>query len=275
MNPNNIDYQVSYLRIQNLITMRIFFLIPVISILANSNYVHLKFSSTFQTDTTIITHLLDGNTAEWPAEKFATDKATKMGYAIDNDSQTLFLAINIPDRSIQKMILQEGMNLYIDTKGKKKENKGIAFPVRMENISSTENMKLFGFSNAEPFIQNIKTEGTANIAIAWDSSSILHIEYNIPLKIVEEDLSALKNKKISIGWKIEENKMPSNNNVQPSNNTSQPVSTTTRLVGVPAGSRPPNPPVTPNRSGPTQNDPFAQSSTGKTQSIWSTHIIVF
>ena len=179
--------------------MRIFFLLPAISLLANSNYSHLKFSSTFQRDTTIISHLLDGNTAEWPPEKFVIDKSTKMEFAIDNDNQTLFLAINIPDRSIQKKVMQEGMNLYIDTKGKKKENKGIEFPVKMENISNTENMKLFGFSNAEPFIQNIKTEGTANIAIAWDSSSVLHIEYNIPMKIFEENLSELNNKKISIG----------------------------------------------------------------------------
>jgi len=255
--------------------MRIFFLLPVISILGNSNYSHIKFSSTFQTDTTIITHLLDGNIAEWPTEKFATDKATKMEYAIDNDNQTLFLAVNIPDRSIQKKIMQEGMNLYIDTKGKKKENKGIGFPVRMENISGTENMKLFGFSNAEPFIQNIKTEGTVNIAIAWDSSSILHIEYNIPLKIIEEDLPGLNNKKISIGWKIEENKMTSSNIAQPNNNTAQP-SSTSRLVAVPAGSRPPpTPPIRSGSSGSTQNDSFAQSDTGKTQSIWTTHIIVF
>jgi hypothetical protein len=247
--------------------MRIFFLLPVISLLANTNYSHIKFSSTFQTDTTIITHLLDGNTTEWPTEKFVTDKTTKMDYAIDNDNQTLFLAIIIPDRTIQKKILQEGMNLYIDTKGKKKENKGIEFPVRIENISSTENMKLFGFSNLEPFIQNIKTEGTANIAIEWDSSSILHIEYNIPLKIIEKDLSELNNKKISIGWKIEENKTTSDN-------TTQPVSTSTRLVGVPAGSKPPsNLPI--RSSGPTQKDPITQPGTGKTQSIWTTHIIVF
>jgi len=255
--------------------MRIYYLLPAICMLANSNYSHLKFSSSFQRDTTIISHLLDGNTAEWPPEKFVTDKATKMDYAIDNDSQTLFLAINIPEKSIQKKVMQEGMNLYIDTKAKKKENKGIEFPVKMENISSTENMKLFGFDNAEPFIQNIKTEGTANIAIAWDSSSILHIEYSIPLKIIEKDLSELNNKKISIGWKIEENKMTNSNTIQSSNNTTQSVSTSTRLVGVPAGSKPPpaNPPI--RSSGPSQNDPFAQPSTGKTQSIWATYIIEF
>ncbi len=77
------------------------------------------------------------------------------------------------DRSIQKKIIAERNESLYRSKGKKKENQGIEFPVRMENISSTENMKLFGFDNAEPFIQNVKTEGTANIAIAWDSSYVL------------------------------------------------------------------------------------------------------
>ena len=101
--------------------MRIFFLLPVISMLANSNYSHIKFSSKFQTDTTIITHLLDGNTAEWPTEKFLVDKATKIRYAVDNDSQMLFLALSIPDKMTQQTIMQKGMNLFIDVKGKKKK----------------------------------------------------------------------------------------------------------------------------------------------------------
>jgi len=254
--------------------MRIFFLLPVFSILANSNYSHIKFSSTFQTDTTIITHLLDGNTSEWPTEKFTIDKATKIRYAIDNDSQMLFLALNIPDKMTQQSIMQKGMNLFIDVKGKKKENHGVEFPLGMENASDIGSMKVFGFSNEEPFPQNVKTEGTINIAIGWDSSTVLSIEYYVPLKMLESSLTELNNKKISIGWKLHESEIPSNNTAQSASTSSQPVSTSTRLVGVPAGSRPP--PTPPNRSiGPTQNDPFAQSSTGKAQSIWTTHIILF
>jgi hypothetical protein len=254
--------------------MRIFFLLPVISILANSNYSPIKFSSTFQTDTTIITHLLDGNTTEWPTEKFTFDKATKIRYAVDNDSQMLFLALNIPDKMIQQSIMQKGMNLFIDVKGKKKENHGVEFPLGMENASDIGYMKVFGFSSAEPFPQNVKTEGTINIAIGWDSSYVLNIEYYVPLKMLESSPAELNNKKISIGWKLHESEIPSNNTAQPAPTSSQSVSTSTRLVGVPAGSRPSaNPPI--RSSGPIQNDPIAQSSTGKAQSIWTTHIIVF
>lgn len=211
-----------------------------------------NFFSLVPEDTTAIIHQLDGNTAEWPKDKFRTDNETKMSYAVDNDNQTLFLAIIISDKTIQKKVLQDGMNLYIDMKGKKKENRGIEFPVKMEDVTSVENMKLFGFSDGEPVIQSLKTEGSANIAIAWDIDFVIHMEYNIPLKMLDETLADLTNKKISIGWKLKESPMPTT--------TSQNVTTTSRLVAVPAESGPirnrnvsnvnrnPAPPPTPNKT---------------------------
>jgi len=235
----------------------------------------VHYSTIIQTDTTIITHLLDGNTTEWPTEKFTMDKATKIRYAVDNDSQMLFLALNIPDKMIQQSIMQKGMNLFIDVKGKKKENHGVEFPLGMENVSDIGSMKVFGFPNTEPVPQNVKTEGTINIAIGWDSSYALNIEYYIPLKMLEGSVSELNNKKISIGWKLKENGMTSNNTDQSLSTPSQPVSTTTtRLVAVPAGSRPTTT-TTIRNSGTTQNNTFPQTNTNKVQSIWATHTIIF
>jgi hypothetical protein len=82
--------------------MRILFILPVINLLVVSNYSPVEFLSAIQSDTTSITHMLDGNIGEWPTEKFTTDKTTKIRYAVDNDSQTLFLAINIPAKSFQQ-----------------------------------------------------------------------------------------------------------------------------------------------------------------------------
>src|SRR5688572_5265465 len=180
--------------------MRIFFLLPVISLLATFENPHLKNLSEHKTDSTNIIHLLDGNIAEWPTEKFVIDKATKIRYAIDNDDQQLFLAINISEKNHQQRIIQKGMSLFVDAKGKKKENHGVELPLGIENGSSIEAMKVFGFNNYEPLPQNIKTEGTINIAIGWDSSYVLNIEYSVPLKMLEGSLEELKNKKISIGW---------------------------------------------------------------------------
>jgi hypothetical protein len=188
--------------------MKMFFLLPIINLLVVSNYPRIQLSSTSQLDTISIIHILDGNILEWPQEKFTMDKATKIRYAVDNDSQMLFLALNIHDKMAQQSVMQKGMNLFIDVKGKKKENHGVEFPLGMENVSDIGNMKVFGFSNAEPFPQNVKTEGTINIAIGWDSSNVLSIEYYVPLKMLESSLSELNNKKISIGWKLHESEMP-------------------------------------------------------------------
>lgn len=249
--------------------MKISFLFPVINLLVISNNPHIRLSSTSQIDTTSIIHILDGNTIEWPQEKFTTDKETKIRYAVDNDSQMLFLALNIPGKRAQQIIMQKGMSLFIDVKGKKKENHGVEFPLGMENVSDIGNMRVFGFTNTEPVIQNVKTEGTINIAIAWDSSYALSIEYYVPLKMLESSVTELNNKKISIGWKLQESEMPSNNTAQPVSTSS---GTSTRLVGVPAGTGPPN-----NRNvRSSQNDTPTQTNTSKPpQSIWTTHTIIF
>jgi hypothetical protein len=242
--------------------MKVLLLLPLL-VFFRTNKPPENSSSVFQKDTTLIIHVLDGNTAEWPVEKFKTDEETKMSYAVDNDHQTLFLAIIIADQGIQMKIMQDGMNLYLDTKGKKRESRGIEFPLKMENLASVVNMKVFGFNNTEPFVQDIKSEGAANIAMTWDSGNVIHIEYNIPLKMLEETLADLNKKKISIGWKLKENEMPGNNTT--------PVRTTSTIVAVPAGSRPPA-----NRNvGLDQKNTLPQPTTNKAQSVWTTHTILF
>lgn len=241
--------------------MQFSLLLPVICLLGISPH-PLSFNKC-QSDTTVINHLLDGKLTEWPTDKFITDKATKMAYAVDNNNEILFLAISVADQNIQKKIMQEGLNLYIDTKGKKKENRGIEFPMKMETIASIESMKLFGFGGGEPVVQSIKTEGTANIAITWDSVFVMHIEYAIPLSMLEQPVADLNNKKINIGWKLEDGGIPAT--------TIQTVTTTTRVVGVPSGSRPSN-----NRSvSNVNNNPALQSSSNKSQSVWTSHTITF
>jgi len=146
----------------------------------------------------------------------------------------------------------------------------------MENVSDIGNMKVFGFTDTEPFPQNVKTEGTINIAIGWDSSNVLNIEYYVPLKMLEASVTELNNKKISIGWKLQESEIPGNNTTQPASASSQTVSTTTRLVGVPAGSRPPTTNPANRNVGSGQNNISPQPNTTKQpQSIWTTYTIIF
>ncbi len=85
------------------------------------------------TDSGIINHVLDGSTTEWPDDRFEMDKGTNIKYAVDNNAENLFLALIIPDFRTQMKMMRLGMNLYIDMKGKKKENRGIEFPVKRDD----------------------------------------------------------------------------------------------------------------------------------------------
>jgi len=172
-------------------------------------------------DTSHVDHVTDGLTAEWPDSIFHTEKETLIRYATDNDGQNLFLAMRIADFKTQMKIIQQGMKVFIDLKGKKRENRGIEYPIKPEGAftgnmpaGTTDKkeiraamsfhlfaMKLFGFTDAEPISQGLQMPGTANIAFNWDSSDIMHIEYLIPLSMLD-DINSLHQKTISIGWKI-------------------------------------------------------------------------
>ena len=229
--------------------MKTIFILPLITL--NSFFEpSIHYSTIIQTDTTSIIHSLDGNISEWPSEKFISDKETKTRFVTDNDTQFLFLALTIPDRTTQRKIMQSGINLYVDLKGKKKENVGIEFPV----ASNPAAMRLFGFSNSEPVILDIRSKGTVNIAFSWDSSNVLNIEYNIPLKMLEGSVSDLHNKKISVGWKLNEAETSFSN---------------TQLVGVPSGNR--SRTAAPNSTG----SDFPQSTAIKYKSFWTSHTIIF
>jgi hypothetical protein len=186
---------------------------------------------------TSITHFVDGKINEWPVEKMETDPGSKVKYAIDNDTQDLYMALVVPNFGTQLKMMRDGMEVYIDLKGKKKQGKGIEFPVkgdrgnnfatnlrdqrneetnrgetpeqRKENMKAMRaalilnlvSMKIFGFSNGDAKEQGLEIPGSAHIAFNWDSTDVMCIEYKIPLSLLGP-YSSLYQKNISIGWKI-------------------------------------------------------------------------
>ena len=192
-------------------------------------------------DSGIIQHTLNGSTDEWPAEKFTTDKETDIIYAIDNDAQYLYLALKITNQGEQIKMMSMGMKLFIDLKGKHKEDLGVEFPVkrsdgfsnpgaglpppsqgqgdeqrvkpdmkimRMRFVANIISMNLFGFSDEDQLNQNLETEGSVMIAYDWDTMNVMHIEYLLPLKMLD-DKTSLDQKTVSIGWKVKGLELPS------------------------------------------------------------------
>ena len=184
-------------------------------------------------DTGHIAHVLDGLTNEWPASDFHLSDDSTIEYALDNDDKNLYIVMTIPDFGEQMKIMRNGMKIFIDLKGKKKEGKGVEFPIQGEagssglsspNFASKDASeeqskkldkktarsilslaivayRLFGFGGNEKDDQGLMTPGSVNIAYKWDESDQMHIEYNIPLELLGKS-SSLDKKELSIGWKI-------------------------------------------------------------------------
>lgn len=215
------------------------------------------------TDTTVIKHDLDGSIQEWPAQKFESNTEIGIKYAVDNDNENLYIAMSIPSFPAQMKIMSQGMILYIDTKGKQSEEKGIEYPVRSENppaVNSQDKnairaamamnlifLKLFGFSEGAPVKQTIE-EGKVNIVFGWDAADVMNIEYKIPLAVLVEN--SLDQKLISLGFKIQGREMMAQ---------TVGMSGSSRIVSVQSGRRPMGTgrrPQTPTGSSPNFDQSF-------------------
>lgn len=193
-------------------------------------------SSIFQ-DSVIIEHTLDGMPTEWPQERFTIDKTDGLSYAFDNDANNLYVIISVSDIPEQMKMMRMSMKMFIDLKGKKKENMGIEFPVKKDPTQQSFSggdrnggerpedpgaerrgfdiqamrqrmalnlisMKIFGFEGLDdPKEIGLAMFNTVNLSYNWDSTNTLHIEYLIPLSMIAEP-NSLENKTISIGWKV-------------------------------------------------------------------------
>ena len=225
------------------------FLLPVIILSFSSHnfFSPGNFQKSFIAKDTSFKHITDGKPGEWSSKKFETDLATEIKYAVDNDTQNLYLALIIPNSGMQMKMMRNGMKLYIDPRGKKKEGKGIEFPVKRDpaadnsvinfktqsNDENTEletpeqrkakmksvraamtlnltSMKVFGFAGDEAEEQGLIMPGSANVAFAWDSTDAMCIEYKIPIALLGVSLSSAQ-KDISIGWKLNGFQRPTKN----------------------------------------------------------------
>jgi hypothetical protein len=204
-------------------------------------------------DSVKINHILDGNLNEWNPGRFETDKETNTQYAIDHDANNLYLAVKVTDPQLQMKMMTLGMDLYMDTKGRKRERTGISFPLKREGGSGRGGrpggepgeagrpdpkemrerlaatmilLKTFGFDDKENRNQLISQTNSVNLAFDWDDANHFYIEYLVPLSFLGGQ-TALTGKTLGIGWKINEMEMP---------NAAGPTVVSTQLVGVPAGS---------------------------------------
>jgi hypothetical protein len=210
-------------------------------------------------DSTKIVHAHDGDLSEWKTERFETDPELKLVYSIDHDNDNLYMAMKITDPAMQMRIAMSGMKMFIDTRGKKKEGTGVEYPIRKEGG---------GFDDKEDKTQFVGEMGGVNIAYLWGADGTLGIEYRVPIEYLGGP-SSVKNKTLSIGWKVNEASQVVSV-VRTETTVVSTQSSSPRRSGGGAGG------IAPRSGGRNLgNDPRVMTDDPKGQFIWTKHLMNF
>ena len=78
-------------------------------------------------DSTIV---IDGNAIDWEQPFRYYDSKSKLQYNVVNDASYIYICLKTADPATQMKIVRAGMDIWLDTSGKKKEVSGIHFPLR-------------------------------------------------------------------------------------------------------------------------------------------------
>lgn len=162
--------------------------------------------------------VVDGNLADWGDSLLYHNDEKNLSYTLSNDKENLYAVIRISDRLEQARVLNAGITLSIDPKGKKKETFSMTFPLRYpgspvatfgarkdegveitkeerdelmrERITTLRSIKMTGFKDIEN--EMITTSNTYGIkaAIDYDKTGDLVYEAAIPLKFFRVDDAA-------------------------------------------------------------------------------------
>ncbi len=154
---------------------------------------------------------IDGDLKDWgdSLRYFNADK--KIYYTLANDKDNLYMVVRVNDRTEQIRIIRAGLTLSINTKGKKKEESSITFPVSNPDEPQTSpsgdkkgnpdlldqqdrdemlrakmtklrNIKVTGFPDIESDIMTTSNTYGIKVALNIDADDNLVYEAAIPLK---------------------------------------------------------------------------------------------
>lgn len=150
--------------------------------------------------------VVNGNSPEWENSLFSFNKSAQVNYAIVNDTSAFYICIRIADEAAQMKVLRSGIELRFNSKGKKKAEATLHFPIggRMNQgvqrdrktmhlmfLLQMQDMDLSGFKDGVNGFQNIKSgKNGITAAVNWDSADIMVYEARIPFNVFTEDVRA-------------------------------------------------------------------------------------
>ena len=159
--------------------------------------------------------VIDGNLNDWGDSLRYYNEEKKLNYTLANDNQNLYAVIRVSDRLEQARILNAGLTLSIDTRGKKKETFKVTFPLRdpgsipefrqrkndddgeitkedrdelmRERITILRNIKVEGFKDIEYDMISTSNNYGFKAAVNYDADGNLVCEAAIPIKFFHAD----------------------------------------------------------------------------------------
>lgn len=164
--------------------------------------------SAFKSDVTV-----DGLNTEWKSPLPRYNEGTGINYDIANDERNLYMIVRVADTTSQRQVLQNGLEVWINSDGKKKNTTGITYPMAPDQAKAGSKNKLLVGSTPDGFPRNIGEltltgfllengrqpvkDCPVKVAIRKDSSNCIVYELAIPFNtFYKESLEKedLKNK---------------------------------------------------------------------------------
>ncbi|HEY1039882.1 MAG TPA: hypothetical protein VGF30_10780 [Bacteroidia bacterium] len=211
---------------------------------------------------------VDGKAEEYGEFRYYNSEA-KMFYNLSNDNENLYLCLKINDENIQQQILMAGMDVWLDTLSKAKEQIGIRYPLpgvrptmpefkgagqprekpdvakmKQNMLMSQKTMDLRGFKNATNGSNFLQTTDGIKLQLDWDANNCLIYELAIPLKnwykptLAKSDTAKIFTLTININAFEMPSGAPGGFNGPPDGNMGGPPSGS-GMGGPPSGMRPP------------------------------------
>jgi hypothetical protein len=163
--------------------------------------------SVYKTDVTV-----DGLNKEWKSPLPRYNQTTGINYEIANDERNIYMIVRVADTTSQRQVVQNGLEVWINKDGKKKNTTGITYPMAPDKAKAGSKNRVLTGKTADGFSMNINEltltgfllengrqpikDCPVKVAIRKDSSNCIVYELAIPFntfykeKLEKEDLKA-------------------------------------------------------------------------------------
>lgn len=99
--------------------------------------------------------IVDGVNTEWKSPLPRYNQTTGINYDIANDERNIYLIVRVADTTSQRQILQNGLEVWINKDGKKKNTTGITYPMAPDQAKAGSKTKLLVGKTPDGFSRNI------------------------------------------------------------------------------------------------------------------------